>query len=137
MIDASSGSNMPQGVFYGVCIFVAPSPACEYLRILESYICVHIACLGCSPLYTMIGIDSVYYIPYICRVLVNRTPLCSCFICVFMCCVAAWCVFAVSCVWFQVSCSIFVDILFYIHSICMFLCDCMLFGCVKPRFSPL
>ena len=97
---------------------------------------VPFACLRCSPPYTMIGIDTLYYILHMFGVLMNRTPLCLCFICVFMCCVAGWCVLAVSYVWFRVSSSIFVDALFYIHSICMFLCDCMIFGlasCVLVR----
>ena len=43
---------------------------------------VPFACLRCSPLYTMIGIDTFYCMGYMFRVLVTTPHLWSCFACV-------------------------------------------------------
>ena len=52
-------------------------------------------------------------------------------------CVAAWCVFAVLYVWYRVSCSIFVAVYFYVHSICICFMDCVVLLVEQMCFSRL
>jgi hypothetical protein len=98
---------------------------------------VPFGCILRATLHDMIDINTLYCILYMFGFLMSTMQFWCSFVRVSGVVLPLCCVFAASCVWFRVSCSIFVDILFYIHSICMFLRGCVIFGRVELCFSPL
>ena len=123
-------ARIPCKVCFRGCVFLLYS----YTPVQRG---VHVGCILRATLHTMIAIDTLYCILYIFGVLMNAMQFLCCFICVWGVVLPLGCVFTVSCVLSVVSYSIFVDVYFYIHSICMFIRDCMLFGCVELCISPL
>ena len=84
---------------------------------------VPFGCILRATLHDMIDINTLYCILYMFGFLMNTMEFCCCYVRVSGVVLPLCCVFAASCVWFGVSCSMFVDILFYIHSICMYYVD--------------